>query len=363
MKKLALLLPGLFFKFCVCAQMVAIPLKTDTSLQKVNTISIFSNLKDAILLQGIPDSLVQYQLKFFSFNPAQHIYDRYRQGLIPKEEFEKRFAQLKYDSSQVKAQFFKHTTYALAGINEKGQKIIVFDLDQNLDFSNDQILRFDTAFYSLSKEEQHNKEKNLPELVFQYEQIDLAGSVQKKNYPFLINPYKFYFNYPNEMDRRLELMYSHNRWKKAVVKEGSLDYTLLIQNSVTLPAPNRGANVKLIFPHQKDEIGPDDYYKLKDTLLIGHQRYVFKGVSPFSDTLWLEKLASTDRPLGHRAGFYAKDVQLNFLDGNSISLYDLLKKISLSSWIIGEPGANPVWLNSLRLKNYTKKLQLNPMQA
>lgn len=308
--------------------LLAIPLKTDQDdvLKKINTISVFSNLKDPIPLTGIPESLQHYQLKFFSFNPAQYYYDRYRQGLSSKEEFNRFFKQLKYDSSQVSERFFKHTTYALTGLDTKGQKIIVFDLDQNLDFSNEQIMRFDTAFYSLSKEKQAEKQEKLPIVVFQYEYIDPIGSVKQRKQSLFIDPYRAFFNYPNELDRKLDLMYVYRQWEKGTLQDNGSEYTLFVQNSVALPAPRRGATIKFIFPHLKDKVEPDDYYKLNDTLLIGQQAYNLKGISTFADTLFLEKLVKSERPLGHRVGFYADEVQMTFLDSSKVKLYDLLKK-------------------------------------
>lgn len=160
---------------------VIIPMKPDLSGKTiVNTRSTFSNLKDSISFTGIPKELINYRLKFFTFNPAQHHYDRYRKGLLPKPDFDKWFKHLSFDSSHVSSRYFKHITYAITGLTSNGNKLVILDINQNLDFSDDQKMEFDTVFFSLSSEEKKKKLNQLSKVKLQYEYIDKQGIISLK---------------------------------------------------------------------------------------------------------------------------------------------------------------------------------------
>ncbi|MDX2069061.1 MAG: TlpA disulfide reductase family protein [Haliscomenobacter sp.] len=307
--------------------LLSILLKPDTTTQYGAVSSVFSNLKDNIPLKGIPESLEHTQLKFFTFNPAQHHYDRFRKGLLSKEQFDQWFKRLKFDSSHVREQFFKHTTYVLAALDAEGHKVLIFDLNQNLDFSDEETMRFDTTFYSLPKEEQEKKLAKLPQITFQYEYVDQFGKLKLKKQKMSIDPNRRFFSeYPTKIDQALELAYRYNQWEKGEVREGGITKTVYVRNSVNLPAPYQGSIVTLLVPPNHGKPVPQDYYKPGDTLLIGPSRYVFTRISTFADTLFLEKLERIERPIGDRVGFYAGEVQMMALDSSSINLNDLLKK-------------------------------------
>ena len=308
-------------------ELLTILLKTDTTAQYGSVSSVFSNLKDSIPLKGIPGSLKHTQLKFFTFNPAQHHYDRFRKGLSSKDQFDQWFKRLKFDSSHVQEQFFKHTTYVVSALDAEGQKVLIFDLNQNLDFSDEEVMRFDTAFYSLPKEEQEKKLAKLPKVTFPYEYVDQSGKLKLKNQVMSIDPYRGFFNeYPTKIDKALELAYRYNQWEKGEVWEAGIVTPVYVRNSVNLPAPFKGSGINLVVPPNQGKPKLRDYYKPGDTLLIGSSRYIFTRVSTFADTLFLEKLRKEERPIGYRAGFYASEVQMMALDSSNINLYDLLKK-------------------------------------
>ena len=307
--------------------LLSILLKPDTTTQYGAVSSVFSNLKDNIQFKGIPGSLKHTQLKFFSFNPAQHHYDRFRKGLLSKDQFDQWFKRLKFDSSYVQEQFFKHTTYVLSALDAEGHKVLIFDLNQNLDFSDEETMRFDTTFYSLPKEEQEKKLAKLPQVSFQYEYVDQSGKLKLKKQKMSIDPYRGFFNeYPTKIDKALELAYRYNQFEKGEVREAGRVTPVYVRNSVNLPAPYKGSGITLVVPPNQGKPAPQDYYKPGDTLLIGLSMYVFTRISTFADTLFLEKLERVERPVGDRVGFYAGEVQMMALDSSSINLYDLLKK-------------------------------------
>lgn len=332
------------FFFCIInAQsvdtgLIAVPLQKDP-LERIiiNTRGVFSDLKDSLHFKGIPENLKYFKLKFFSFNPAQHHYDRYRKGFSPKEELQKWFKRLQYDSTQVRDQYFKHTTYILAGLTPEGKKVIIVDTNQNLNFLDDEKIEFDTIFYSLSKKEQSQKLENLPIVKMQYEYMDSKNNIKVNYTSFYIDPYSNAFaKYTSEMDKILELEYLYKQWELGELNDRGKSYKFFVKKSITHPAPYKGAYVQLYFRKTSDKLDRNDFYEIGNTLTTEEQiSYVFKGVSDFGDTLFLRKLPEQIHQFGYRPGFYSKDAKIKFVEGDSTRIFDILsnnKYLILDFW-------------------------------
>jgi thiol-disulfide isomerase/thioredoxin len=332
-----------FFVYIIQAQsvgieIIAIPLQKDP-LDRIiiNTRSIFSDLKDSLHFAGIPEHLKSYKLKFFSFNPAQHHYDRYRKGLLSKEGLQKWFNQLQFDSTQVKSQYFKHTTYALAGLTSAGNKIVIVDNNQNLDFSDDERIEVDTTFSSLAEKEQSQKLGNLPKIKMQYEYMDENGSRKTNHIWFFIDPYSNALTkYPSEIDKALEVGYVYKQWETGELNDRGKSYNFFVKKSITYPAPYKGGYIQLYFRKNMEKLDRNDFYGIGDTLTTQEQQsYVFNRLSSFGDTLFLQKLPEQTHQFGYRPGFYSKDAKITFVGGDSTRIFSILssnKYLILDFW-------------------------------
>lgn len=211
--------------------------------------------------------------------------------------------------------------YIFYGINQKGERIIIFDSDFDGDLKNETI-------YIFGQDASYKRDS--------VKQILEAISPTEIKYPGLPSIFlkPSVFNCCRRYDKaedsiwHLELQTSYYRTGKFKLKDEP--YELELSASYT-PVFAKGLEFYLDKPDALFDKSPEKIlsYRLKSTVYVGREEFVINSVSRYGDTVWIVHTGNVDSAFGSRVGLFAKNIQTETLKMKPFNLTSLRGKFVL----------------------------------
>lgn len=323
-----------FSSFCAFAQEVDhneksyhyIPLNRQKGTPSAIVSIILKNTRDKYNFKGIPINIDTYRIQEICFNRAQKNYEKYRKGELTEKEYQNESISNR-DTIIICENTYNHTVHVLVGFDLTGKKIVIFDKDQNLDFSNEHAFEFDTTYVSLSQEAKEKKTEVLPEIDLNYEHFD-GEKIQTHTAYFQFDPYRMIRvnRGKEEIDRLLELRIIQNEYLDGTFTFNGAKYKVMVTQKPPASATYLNSHVKTRITNQLLSFSGKNMLDRGDTILLDGHQMVILGPSMYGDSLKILDMGRVDRPFGSRLGFYSRDMLFLYLDGTSQSLSSILTK-------------------------------------
>lgn len=241
--------------------------------------------RDGNILKNIPENIVTFRIKKISYDP----------GLSDL-----------------------HIFY---GINQKGERIIIFDSDFDRDLKNETpyIFGHDVLY---KKDSVRHIIDSIPAVEIKY-----AGIPSVFLKPSVFNCCIKYLS-KEDSTWHLELHTSYYRTGEFKLKNES--YKLELSASLT-PVFTKGLEFYLDKADALFDKSPEKIlsYRLKSTVYVGGEEFVINSVSRYGDTVWIVYNGNVDSAFGGRVGLFAKNIQTETLKMKPFNLASLRGKFVL----------------------------------
>ncbi len=237
-----------------------------------------------------------------------------------------------------------NTYHIFAGLNPKGEKIVIFDTNQDRDFSNDEIHRFDTSYFDNYKV----KLPPLPQLVLQKPEGPLS---------LQFTPYQSHFtpeSYKSRLEQLLEISIIGNmNWVGTLNAEGTNHNIKLMDESNSLHPRSYSQRMRLQF----DSDSSTKYtYSQNENIRLGNGLYKWENFAKPSDpvpTISFRKIRDIPSFNPLPGSFVPPVAAIDFMTGNKIHM--VRNKGNYTILDFWEPGAGPVCNLFLKWLNITRK--------
>ena len=140
-----------------------------------------------------------YQIGACILNRGQFIYDEYRRGNKSYNDLLAAISRYKIDTNSLTRQYIRTCVNIFSGL-KKNKKIIIIDLNNDNDFSDDITYEFDTL--STNKWFKGDTMEVLPLVHVNYEVLENNEIKQRHTY-IRVKPYDYSYTYDNDLDRKL----------------------------------------------------------------------------------------------------------------------------------------------------------------
>jgi thiol-disulfide isomerase/thioredoxin len=262
------------------------------------------------------DSVV---ISTWNSNYNRFYFEMYKQGFITREEFIKR----RIDSTiEVVKPEQKQLLIASKFINN--EHVLIFDKNNNKDFSDDKSIYFNKNFRILANDS--SVINNIPILNFKYWNYKnrKVDSFNRKfiAYPSL-NDYRFSYT-EDEVSKKSRIILKLKDYWSASIKINKKNYDVAIQGFYN-------SFLTILIKPDSIQFNKSDYtfnenfsYKIKDSIELGDKIFVIDSITNDVSRLIL-KPTSKKSIYGFRTGQKIKNFKLDNLRGEKIELYTFLK--------------------------------------
>lgn len=247
----------------------------------------------------------------------------YKKGKIDKERFLKISTELSIDTSKLTEVPVDYQVILLTGTNQKGNRIIIIDSDNNEDFSNDKILEFE---YPISIEKQKAIENSLQSILTQYEYY-FEGKIIKKQINLKPSPYRgslgLNYNTTNEIEKKYDLFVSVPEYRKGEININNTNYEVFVSNGFTSQSfASRKTSIFFSIKNGKQvsELKGDIPYQIGDVMNANGMDYLIESISIWGDTLRLKYVGQNVYPAGITEGYFIPKFNAKKLDNSVFSL-------------------------------------------
>ncbi|MFI5423011.1 MAG: TlpA family protein disulfide reductase, partial [Nitrososphaerales archaeon] len=271
-------------------------------------------------------------IKEFDFQPAQAIYELYFRlhGEMKKDILMQALARYHTDTLQLSKTPIKHMVFLLVGTNTKGERVIITDANNNLDFSDDRVYEYDT---SSDKEIMKKIENSLPNEVVHF-QYYYNRKIYNKTFNFKISPIHSGWNYSDPIQEKLYLLCILNEYHEGRFSFNNQKYKIQV---ATYKPPwfvfdSLNTKIKLSQDRnvdQKKNKKSDNYYLIGDTISLNDFKYRITNISIFGDTLNLDYMGKGPVIYGIDSGKIAYNIKSTDLSNNKFDLDDYRGKYVL----------------------------------
>jgi thiol-disulfide isomerase/thioredoxin len=303
LKKISLLILLFAFLLGSAQSRLAIPLNTVQKNARLTTFTAVwgsgdDNYDPSVVYKGIPSAISSYIIKTLDFQPPQGMYELYLrlQGEMPKEALAQG---LKYcgfqlqDTIILSREPIRHFVSFLVGKNKKDQLVIIGDLNNNFDFSDDSAIRYD-----LERKTPESGEAKSSKFYFQYA---YEGKVVNDSVYLTMSPKSSTFRYINPIEQELFLTVSLNEYKTGLLQTRDTLFHLKAVFSKFPEALYNKTNTRIFLG--EDEW--DQHYFFGDSIFLGSKKYLIDDIAASGDTLYLSVLKNEERFHGVYPGAYA----------------------------------------------------------
>jgi thiol-disulfide isomerase/thioredoxin len=326
MKILTIILFSTAFIFCSRAQNNDIVI----SLKPVNGYGEFTPGRmiifpenDSIQYRGVPNNIREFVVRSMSLQNVLSYWNLYKKGKIDKERFLKISTELNIDTSKLTEAPVDYQVIILTGTNQKGNRIIIVDSDNNEDFSNDKILEFE---YPISIEKQKAIENSLQSILTHYEYY-FEDKIIKKQISLKPSPYRgslgLNYNTTNEIERKYDLFVSVPEYRKGEINLNNTNYEVFVSNGFTSQSfTNRKTSIFFSIKNGKQvsELKGDIPYLIGDIMNANGMDYLIESISIWGDTLRLKYVGQNVYPAGITEGYFIPKFNAKKLDNSVFSL-------------------------------------------
>lgn len=276
---------------------------------------------------GIPASLAHYGVFVFDFQPAQHAYEKYLSGQLPKERVPLIKEYYDVDTSDLSKLPVQQGLAVLSAI-KGNKKLIIYDTNHDKDFSNDPVSEF--SLDSVGRYERRLDLLQTIEVPYQY----YAGKkIHDRVSRVKVLPYHSSYVYGPEdaVEQKLQVYIVSYLQNEGSLSIEDKNYKVLMHNGQFLGGDYRRAEV-MIWESDKAFVEVEPTLKIGNTFTMDGTRVKFQSASEFGDTLTLVRL-DTSNANGYRVGetmhaFYFTDI----VSGETVSSQGLKEYILLDFW-------------------------------
>lgn len=281
--------------------------------------------QDPYPFNGIPLDLNLHRVQEICFNQAQKDYENYRAGRLSEQAY-RAIPMSNRDTAMIADMTYRHTVHVLVGFNTAGKKVVIFDKNQNRDFSDDVLLEFDTTHtnFNLMMEENHRFE--LPEIELNYEHFD-GQQIQIRTAWLRFDPYRIIRlrRVKDEIERLLELRIIQDEYLDGIFSFKGQEYKVRVCHKVPSASTYLGPTVRTHISPKYRPMNLTQGLLRGDTLLLDEHPVILAGLSMYGDSLRLIELSEHIKLWGREPGFFARDMVFIDVTGASRRLSDCLK--------------------------------------
>lgn len=242
-----------------------------------------------------------------------------------RAELEKLFNQGKIDSLEL--QHLDFNIYALSAI-QNNKQIIILDKNQNLDFSDDGVQKYDKNV-RLKIRRDHKLRDTLPVVNIKYKKY-FRDKLRDRDLYIRLMPYQDYFIFDNPTKETN--LYSKMQIVGAIIEHwtgtfvvDSLEYKTAVSNHWN--------DFQIVFREQDKPFysrrNKDDEYEefvVGDTVQLGSHFIKIDSVGADLKILYLQKLQITSLPHGYKKGQELRDYSFTNIEGVKQNMSKLLEK-------------------------------------
>jgi len=304
---------------------IRVALKTMTGkgpgAPKVSPTNIYGpysfNFDSTRSFKGIPAGLTQTMIKELDLQPSQGMYELYKRlnGKMPPEMLVKELGRYHTDTSSLSPFPIKHTVHILSGITAKGKRVLITDTNNNLDFSDDKQLVYDTAAPGPGV-------KNTEDLVPGQEvhcQFAYKGKVYDRKINLQMSPYQTAFRYSNAEEQQHYIVAFVNEYRAGKAKIGGKEFAIACVTAYHPPFFYDSVNTQ-IFIHEASKSTSPASYNLGDTILVRDNKYNIAAIDPMGSEIIFKYAGKGASITGSQPGEYAYAIACPAMDGQPFAL-------------------------------------------
>lgn len=226
----------------------------------------------------------EYRIRMFYLQQHPGAFRRYLTGNQPPESFFTPIQTHVIDTTQLSSPAVRPKQYFIfTGINNKGEKIVIIDTNQDRDFGNDEVLVFDTACFDKPRDQQ----PALPAVTL---------NTGKGRQTIKIDPYNSYFtpaSYASKSDQLLELSLVNDMyWIGALEADGQVETVYLWDGSSNLPSDPGSQKLSLRLANDGNRIYK---YARQENIKAGNNYYSWEramGPDDLAPVIRFKKVSS-----------------------------------------------------------------------
>jgi len=288
------------------------------------------NFDSTRTFKGIPAGLTQTMIKELDFQPPQGMYELYKRlgGKMPPDMIVRELNRHHTDTLSLSSLPIKHTVHILSGIAADGKRMLITDANNNLDFSDDKRLTYDTAASGLNEKE---AEALVPGQDVDY-QFAYKGKVYNRKINLQISPYQTAFRYRNPAEQQHYMVAFVNEYRVGIAKLEGKEYDIVCMTAYHPPFFYDSLNTK-IFIRERSDSAAATPYNLGDTLLVRDVKYNIAAIDAVGDQIVLKYAGKGESVTGSEPGQIAYPIVLPAMDGQLFELNVLRGKyVLLDFW-------------------------------
>lgn len=338
-----LLLVFSFFTLHCFAQkekVLIVPLKSvvDTgmlgsSVILTNAYSSGMNYDTFRLFKGIPASFKEKIIKEIDFQPAQAMYEYYLRlaGKMPPQVLMEGLQSYHSDTLQLSRRPIRHVVFLVTGIDSLGNRMMIVDANNNLDFSDDKMMVYDSV---LLKKSPNTILSLMPNCTLQV-QYACNGKVYDGTYNLKLTPVWPSFHCPTPIEEKLKIIGIANETKQGSFAIGSSNYVCaaVSHGRSTMEFDRLHTTIDFTEKDASGKIVSKSEHRIGDTIFANLDKYVISGISTLGDSLRFSFVGKGAFVFGIDSDKVAYNIRANDLNGGKFDLQQYRGKyVLLDFW-------------------------------
>lgn len=253
------------------------------------------NFDSSKSFSGIPNDLIKKIIKEVDFQPTQSMYELYLRlkGALPKAALISELQKYHTDTLDLSTIPIKHMVYFLIGINKDGRRVLIIDRNNNLDFSDDNRIEYDSIL-----------DTNV-QINYQYY---YKGRINNHVANIKIGTFgSGIIHYRDNAEQNLFLTMRQNEFQETNFKYQNENYIIQAMNfgKTAFNYDKSGSKINL----KRAEDTTNKYYNIGDTIQMGSSRFQISSISIFGDSILLKYLDEKKMIYGNEIGYLAYNIK------------------------------------------------------
>jgi thiol-disulfide isomerase/thioredoxin len=283
-------------------------------------------------IKGIADTLDRFMFATMEVDFLQHTYQNYYMGNITMAKYMDLQESWDWpaDSSQFTKKFVKVNIAVTAGIDKKGQTVVVIDRNNNYDLSDDPPYIIPPKIKGQKFPKRYNDSLLIK---VDYSYYD-GKSILKDSTWLYVDHDLFTYNLADSLlyDTPVALTYAFREYRTGAVKLNGQEYIIYTSSSRPI-----GRNyTHLMLQTGKDRLGNplySDEINHNEKVEIGDAFYRFKDIMQSGKYIMLTKVSDAESRKGSQVGFYTPDFSAKTFNNEEIKLKEYKGKyVLLDFW-------------------------------
>lgn len=266
--------------------------------------------------KGIPKGDSVFLTTLF-FDQSNLKYNLFKMGYLNYNEIQN------IDTLKVQKSMQKSINIAIE--HKKDTQVLIFDENNNFDFSDDSVVVFDKNFRIEPIDS--DKTSKLPtfNLTFKsnYQNRIITHNREVKIYPQSKSIFSDLLD-ENDLVNKTRIYIEFDDYLKGEFNVNKVDYNIAIQGVIPY--------LNILINPNSTELSKNDYdinsnfsYKLKDTVLLSEQLYTIDSISDDVSNLYFNKINANKEFFSFRIGHKIKDFQLTGLKYEKFNISEVVK--------------------------------------